>query len=171
MVDSEQGITNLQRAKDVIVDASYAKQWFVTLVKCGGRDGKHMTLKSRYSRQHLRSIYQETINFWLKPMAAFQTHHYGYGSKRGLNAQKAEEYGSHDKTFWNCSRRHDAYCCMLNANIVCQTRCWKGDIWRACQTKIGSNPEIGFWKLRRYSCPPVWYTCCFFGGWKNSSSR
>ena len=131
MVDSSKGITNLHVPSDVIVDASMP-----AMIRSGGKmwdsnghtdDTKAVMPESTYAR-----IYQEMINF-CKTNGAFDPTTMGTVPNVGLMAKKAEEYGSHDKTY-ECEpglmRVVDA-----GGNVLMQHEVEKGDIWRACQTK------------------------------------
>ena len=132
MVDSVKGITNLHIPSDVIVDASMpamirngGKMW--------GRDGKEKDTKAVMPESTYARIYQEVINF-CKTNGAFDPTTMGSVPNVGLMAQKAEEYGSHDKTF-----EMSADGCMRvvlgDGTLLMQHQVEKGDIWRACQTK------------------------------------
>ena len=97
MVDSDKGITNLHVPSDVIVDASMPAM-IRNSGRMWGRDGKpHDTLAMIPDRNYA-GIYQATIEF-CKQHGAFDPATMGNVSNVGLMAQKAEEYGSHDKTF------------------------------------------------------------------------
>ncbi|RKZ69207.1 MAG: NADP-dependent isocitrate dehydrogenase [Gammaproteobacteria bacterium] len=132
MVDPTEGITNLHSPNNVIVDASIP-----AMIRNGGKmrsphgklkDTKAVMPESTYAR-----IYQEMINF-CKTHGSFNPATMGTVPNVGLMAQKAEEYGSHDKTFEmpfsGIARivNHDGEV-MLEQNVE------KGDIWRMCQTK------------------------------------
>ena len=132
MVDSDKGISNLHVPSDVIVDASMP-----AMIRLGGKmwgtDGKLKDTKAVIPERTYATIYQEVINF-CKHHDAFDPTTMGTVPNVGLMAQKAEEYGSHDKTF------------ELQANgivrvvddagqVLLEHKVEKGDIWRMCQTK------------------------------------
>ena len=132
MVDSDKGITNLHVPSDVIVDASMpaairasGKMW--------GSDGKLHDTKAMIPDRCYAQIFQETILF-CKQNGAFDVTTMGNVSNVGLMAQKAEEYGSHNKTFVmndaGTMKVVDASGATLMSHKV-----ELGDIWRMCQTK------------------------------------
>ena len=132
MVDSVKGITNLHVPSDVIVDASMP-----AMIRNGGQmwgpDGKAKDCKAVMPESTYSTIYQEMINF-CKTNGAFDPTVCGTVPNVGLMAKKAEEYGSHDKTF-----EVDAVGTMRVVNaagdVLMQHDVEPGDIWRACQTK------------------------------------
>jgi len=132
MVNSDKGITNLHVPSDVIVDASMP-----AMIRTSGQmwnaadetqDAKAVIPDSSYA-----GIYQATIDF-CKKHGAFDPTTMGTVPNVGLMAQKAEEYGSHDKTFEIPS---DGSVSVIDSegNILITHDVEKGDIWRACQTK------------------------------------
>lgn len=133
MVDSDKGITNLHVPSDVIVDASMP-----AMIRVGGKmwgtDGKLKDTKAVIPDSCYATIYQEVINF-CKHHDAFDPTTMGTVQNVGLMAQKAEEYGSHDKTFELPSDGtvrvvdEDGKVILQHENLE------KGDIWRMCQTK------------------------------------
>ena len=132
MVDSDRGITNLHVPSDVIVDASMpaairasGKMW--------GTDGQLHDTKAMIPDRCYAEIFQETIEF-CKENGAFNVQTMGSVSNVGLMAQKAEEYGSHDKTFI----LEDAGTVrVINqaGETILEHAVEVGDIWRMCQTK------------------------------------
>tara|TARA_R110001592_G_scaffold177076_2_gene417228 strand:- start:25734 stop:27962 length:2229 start_codon:yes stop_codon:yes gene_type:complete len=132
MVDSEKGITNLHVPSDVIVDASMP-----AMIRVGGQmwgmDGKLKDTKAVIPERTYATIYQEVINF-CKHHDAFDPTTMGTVPNVGLMAQKAEEYGSHDKTF---ELSADGVVRVLDEDgkVLMEHRVEKGDIWRMCQTK------------------------------------
>jgi len=132
MVDSVKGITNLHVPSDVIVDASMP-----AMIRNGGKmwgpDGKSKDCKAVMPESTYSTIYQEMICF-CKTHGAFDPTTMGTVPNVGLMAKKAEEYGSHDKTFEieaeGVMRVVDA-----DGNVLMQHNVEAGDIWRACQTK------------------------------------
>ncbi|MDG2222661.1 MAG: NADP-dependent isocitrate dehydrogenase [Rubripirellula sp.] len=132
MVDSDRGITNLHVPSDVIIDASMP-----AAIRSSGRmwgpDGQLHDMKAVIPDRCYAGIYQATIED-CKQNGAFDVTTMGTVSNVGLMAQKAEEYGSHDKTFElpaaGTVRVVDASGSVLMEHAVQQ-----GDIWRMCQTK------------------------------------
>ncbi|MCG6937946.1 MAG: NADP-dependent isocitrate dehydrogenase [Gammaproteobacteria bacterium] len=132
MVNSDKGITNLHVPSDVIVDASMP----AALRSSGqmwGTDGKLHDTKAMIPDRCYAGIYQQVIDF-CKQHGAFDVTTMGNVSNVGLMAQKAEEYGSHDKTFEipadGTVRVSDAA-----GNTLLEHKVEQGDIWRMCQTK------------------------------------
>ncbi|MFT6404573.1 MAG: isocitrate dehydrogenase [Marinomonas primoryensis] len=157
MVDSDKGITNLHVPSDVIVDASMPAM-IRNSGKMWGRDGKAHDAKAVIPDSTYARIYQETINF-CKTNGAFDPVTMGTVPNVGLMAQKAEEYGSHDKTFEIAAagtmRIVDA-----NGIIVMQHAVEKGDIWRACQTKdapIRDWVKLGVTRARQSDTPAIFW--------------
>src|SRR5690606_36137351 len=97
MVDSDKGITNLHFPNDVIIDASMPAA-IRTSGQMWGTDGKSHDTKFMIPDRNYATIYQEVIDF-CKTNGAFDPKTMGTVPNIGLMAQKAEEYGSHDKTF------------------------------------------------------------------------
>jgi isocitrate dehydrogenase len=132
MVDSDKGITNLHVPSDVIVDASMP-----AAIRASGqmwnKDGKQQDTNFVIPDRCYAGIYAETINF-CKKNGAFDPRTMGSVPNVGLMAQKAEEYGSHDKTFeipkTGTVRVSDA-----SGHVLFEHAVEAGDIWRACQTK------------------------------------
>ncbi|MGP4842969.1 NADP-dependent isocitrate dehydrogenase [Marinobacter sp. 1Y8] len=132
MVDSVKGITNLHVPSDVIVDASMPAM-IRNSGKMWARDGKLKDTKAVMPESTYATIYQEAINF-CKTHGAFDPTTMGTVPNVGLMAQKAEEYGSHDKTY---EIKEDGVVRILDGdgNTLTEHNVEKGDIWRACQTK------------------------------------
>lgn len=132
MVDSVKGITNLHVPSDVIVDASMPAM-IRNSGKMWARDGKLKDTKAVMPESTYATIYQEVINF-CKTHGAFDPTTMGTVPNVGLMAQKAEEYGSHDKTF---EIPEDGIVRVIaeGGSILTEHKVEKGDIWRACQTK------------------------------------
>ena len=132
MVNSDKGITNLHVPSDVIIDASMP-----VVVRDSGRmwnaEGKLQDTKAVIPDSSYADLYQEVIAF-CKERGQFDPTTMGSVSNVGLMAKKAEEYGSHDKTFEIAApgtvRVVDASGATLTEHAV-----QPGDIWRACQTK------------------------------------
>ena len=132
MVNSDKGITNLHVPSDVIIDASMPAA-IRTSGQMWGKDGKLHDTKAIIPDRNYAGIYQATIDY-CKEHGAFDPTTMGNVSNVGLMAQKAEEYGSHDKTFEipanGVVRVVDAAGTTLLEHKVKQ-----GDIWRMCQTR------------------------------------
>ncbi len=132
MVDSDRGITNLHVPSDIIIDASMP-----AMIRTSGQmwnpAGEQQDAKATIPDSSYAELYDETIEF-CKQHGAFDPTTMGTVPNVGLMAQKAEEYGSHDKTFEIASagtvRVVDAAGTVLMDHEV-----EAGDIWRACQTK------------------------------------
>ncbi|MBJ7536680.1 NADP-dependent isocitrate dehydrogenase [Marinomonas transparens] len=157
MVDSDKGITNLHVPSDVIVDASMPAM-IRNSGKMWGRDGKAHDAKAVMPESTYARIYQETINF-CKTNGAFDPVTMGTVPNVGLMAQKAEEYGSHDKTF---EMQADGVMRIVDAkgNVLMQHNVEKGDIWRACQTKdapIRDWVKLGVTRARQSDTPAVFW--------------
>ncbi|WP_028489946.1 NADP-dependent isocitrate dehydrogenase [Thiothrix lacustris] len=132
MVDSDKGITNLHAPNDVIVDASMP-----AMIRNGGKmwgvDGKLKETKAVIPESTFARIYQEMIGF-CKTNGAFDPTTMGSVPNVGLMAQKAEEYGSHDKTF-EITTPGTARVVDEQGKVLMQHQVETGDIWRTCQTK------------------------------------
>ncbi len=132
MVDSDRGITNLHVPSDVIIDASMPAA-IRTSGQMWGPDGKPGDTKAIIPDRCYAGVYQATIDF-CKQNGAFDPSTMGSVANVGLMAQKAEEYGSHDKTFEipaaGTVRVVDA-----SGQTLMEHAVGKGDIWRSCQTK------------------------------------
>jgi isocitrate dehydrogenase len=131
MVNSDKGITNLHVPSDVIIDASMP-----AMIRTSGRmwdkDGKARDTKAVIPDRSYSGIYEATINF-CKEHGALDPTTMGSVSNVGLMAQKAEEYGSHDKTFhMKASGRVDV---MVGDTILLSQEVEAGDLFRMCQVK------------------------------------
>lgn len=132
MVDSTKGISNLHTPNEVIVDASMP-----AMIRSGGKmwgaDGKLKETKAVMPESTFARIYQEMINF-CKTHGAFDPTTMGTVPNVGLMAQKAEEYGSHDKTF---EMTADGFVRIVNdvGQTLLELGVEDGDIWRMCQVK------------------------------------
>jgi isocitrate dehydrogenase len=133
MVDSDKGITNLHVPSDVIVDASMP-----AMIRSGGKmwnaHGKLRDTKAVIPDTSYATIYQEVINF-CKHHDAFDPTTMGTVSNVGLMAKKAEEYGSHDKTFTVPSDGKMQVVDQHGEILLQHENIEKGDIWRMCQVK------------------------------------
>jgi isocitrate dehydrogenase len=132
MVNSDKGITNLHVPSDIIIDASMPAA-IRTSGKMWGPDGElHDTLAIIPDRCYA-DVYQETIDF-CKQHGAFDPGTMGSVPNVGLMAQKAEEYGSHDKTF-EISSAGTIRVVNAAGDTLLSHEVEKGDIWRMCQVK------------------------------------
>jgi isocitrate dehydrogenase len=132
MVNSDKGITNLHVPSDVIVDASMPAA-IRSSGKMWGPDGKLHDTKAMIPDRNYAGIYQAVMEF-CKQNGAFDVATMGNVSNVGLMAQKAEEYGSHDKTF-EIAVNGTVQVSDAAGNTVIEHKVNKGDIWRMCQTK------------------------------------
>jgi isocitrate dehydrogenase len=143
MVDSDKGITNLHVPSDVIIDASMPAMirgmdglgggMWCPDSKPGARDSKLMDTKAAIPDRCYAGVFKAAVDF-CKEHGAFDPAKMGSVPNVGLMAQKAEEYGSHDKTF---EAKSDGKIRVVRSNgqVVFEHTVEKGDIWRACQTK------------------------------------
>jgi len=132
MVNSDKGITNLHVPSDVIIDASMpaairfsGQMW--------GKDGELHATKALIPDRSYAGTFQATIDF-CKQHGAFDVTTMGTVSNVGLMAQKAEEYGSHDKTF-EIPAKGSVRVTDETGTILLEHAVEAGDIWRMCQTK------------------------------------
>ncbi len=132
MVDSDKGITNLHVPSDVIIDASMPAM-IRTSGQMWNRYNKTEDTKAIIPDSSYAGIYSATINF-CKENGAFDPTTMGTVPNVGLMAQKAEEYGSHDKTF-EIQSAGVVKVTDSEGNILTQHNVEEGDIWRMCQTK------------------------------------
>ena len=132
MVDSDRGITNLHVPSDVIVDASMPAA-IRSSGKMWGADGKLHDTKAMIPDRSYAEIFQETIDY-CKENGAFDVKTMGSVSNVGLMAQKAEEYGSHNKTFI-IEETGTVRVVNKAGKTLLEHPVANGDIWRMCQTK------------------------------------
>ncbi|MEL0067765.1 MAG: NADP-dependent isocitrate dehydrogenase [Gammaproteobacteria bacterium] len=132
MVNSDKGITNLHVPSDVIIDASMpacirnsGKMW--------GPDGQLKDTKAVIPDRSYAGVYQATIDF-CKENGALDPKTMGTVPNVGLMAQKAEEYGSHDKTF-EIAAAGTMKVVDADGNVLMSHTVAEGDIWRMCQVK------------------------------------
>ncbi|WP_139959519.1 NADP-dependent isocitrate dehydrogenase [Flavicella sediminum] len=132
MVNSDKGITNLHVPSDVIIDASMP-----AMIRTSGKmwniDGKAQDTKALIPDRCYAGVYQETIDF-CKKNGAFDPTTMGTVPNVGLMAQKAEEYGSHDKTF-QIAAAGTVKVTDANGTVLLEQEVEAGDIFRACQVK------------------------------------
>jgi isocitrate dehydrogenase len=161
MVDSDRGITNLHVPSDVIVDASMP-----AAIRSSGQmwnargelqDAKFVIPDSSYA-----ALYAETVDF-CREHGAFDPTTMGTTPNVGLMAQKAEEYGSHDKTFEIAAAgtvrvvRNDGD---GSGTVLLEHQVAEGDVWRACQTKdapIRNWVELAVSRARATGAPAVFW--------------
>jgi len=132
MVNSDKGITNLHVPSDVIIDASMPAA-IRSSGKMWGPDGQLHDTKAMIPDRCYAGVYQATIDF-CKEHGAFDPATMGSTSNVGLMAQKAEEYGSHDKTF-EIPAKGTVRVTDAAGNLLMEHGVEPGDIWRMCQTK------------------------------------
>ena len=132
MVNSDKGITNLHVPSDVIIDASMP-----AMIRTSGQmwnaKGEAQDTKAIIPDSSYAGVYKATIDF-CKKHGAFDPTTMGSVSNVGLMAQKAEEYGSHDKTF-EIQSRGRVEVIDQNNNVLISHQVEEGDIWRMCQVK------------------------------------
>ncbi len=132
MVNSDKGITNLHVPSDVIIDASMP-----AMIRNSGqmwnKDGKSQDTKAIIPDRSYAGVYEATIDF-CKANGALNPKTMGSVPNVGLMAQKAEEYGSHDKTF-QLSSNGTVNVKDANGNVLMSQTVEAGDIFRMCQTK------------------------------------
>jgi isocitrate dehydrogenase len=157
MVDSVKGITNLHIPSDVIVDASMP-----AMIRNSGHmwgpDGKPKDTKAVMPESTYARIYQEMINF-CKTHGAFDPTTMGTVPNVGLMAMKAEEYGSHDKTF-EMSEDGIMRVVAEGGTVLMGHKVEKGDIWRACQTKdaaIRDWVKLAVTRARQSETPAIFW--------------
>ena len=131
MVNSEKGITNLHVPSDVIIDASMPAM-IRTSGQMWNKAGKGQDTKAVIPDRSYAGVYQETIDF-CKKNGAFDPSTMGSVPNVGLMAQKAEEYGSHDKTFEIEGK--GTVRILSGGEVLISHDVEQGDIWRMCQTK------------------------------------
>ena len=157
MVNSDLGITNLHVSSDIIIDASMP-----AAIRSSGKmwnpDGKLQDMKAVIPDRCYAGIYQETIDF-CKKHGAFDPTTMGSVSNVGLMAQKAEEYGSHDKTFvikanGKVEIRDSSSLVLLEQDVE------EGDLFRACQVKdapIKNWIELAVDRARKTGNPAIFW--------------
>ena len=157
MVDSDKGITNLHVPSDVIIDASMpaairtsGQMWN----KAGEQQDTNFVIPDRC----YAGVYAETVDF-CKKNGAFDPRSMGTVPNVGLMAQKAEEYGSHDKTF---EIPHDGTVRVVDAAgaVIFEHSVEQGDIWRACQAKdapIRDWVKLAVTRARATNTPAIFW--------------
>ena len=157
MVNSDKGITNLHVPSDVIVDASMP-----AMIRDGGRmwnaQGELQDTKAVLPDRCYASIYQAVIDD-CKAYGAFDPATMGSVPNVGLMAQKAEEYGSHDKTF-QMPGAGTVRVVDEAGKVLMEHRVGAGDIWRMCQTKdapIRDWVKLAVTRARLSNTPAVFW--------------
>jgi len=157
MVDSDKGITNLHVPSDIIIDASMP-----AAIRASGQmwgpDGKQKDTKFVIPDRSYAGVYKETIDF-CRTHGAFDPRTMGTVPNVGLMAQKAEEYGSHDKTFEIPS---DGVVTVVDENdtILLEQPVETGDIFRMCQVKdapIRNWVKLAITRARATGAPAVFW--------------
>jgi len=157
MVNSDNGITNLHVPSDVIIDASMP-----AMIRTSGQmwnaEGNPQDAKTVIPDSSYAGVYAATIDF-CKEHGAFDPTTMGTVPNVGLMAQKAEEYGSHDKTFEIPS---DGTVRVLDSsgNVLTEHAVEARDVWRACQAKdapIRNWVELAVSRARATGSPAVFW--------------
>jgi len=158
MVDSAKGITNFHSPSDVIVDASMP-----AMIRIGGKmwgaDGRPKDTKAVMPESTFARIYQEMINF-CKTNGNFDPTTMGTVPNVGLMAQKAEEYGSHDKTFEISEDGVANITDLATGEVLLSQNVEKGDIWRMCQVKdapIRDWVKLAVTRARNSNTPAIFW--------------
>jgi isocitrate dehydrogenase len=158
MVDSSRGITNLHVPSDVIIDASMP-----AAIRSSGQmwnaDDKQQDTKFVIPDSSYAPLYAETVEF-CKANGAFDPATMGTTPNVGLMAQKAEEYGSHDKTFEIAVAGTVRVVDAATGSVKLEHAVEAGDIWRACQTKdapIRNWVELAVTRARATGAPAVFW--------------
>ncbi|MEJ2230071.1 MAG: NADP-dependent isocitrate dehydrogenase [Nitrospirales bacterium] len=157
MVDSDKGITNLHVPSDIIIDASMAAA-LRTSGKMWGPDGKEHDMKAIIPDRSYAGIYQAVVDF-CRENGEFDPSTMGSVPNVGLMAQKAEEYGSHDKTF-EAPGKGVIRVIDGAGKVLFQHEVEKGDIWRSCYTtdiSIKDWVKLAVNRARASSTPVVFW--------------
>jgi len=157
MVDSDRGITNLHVPSDVIVDASMP-----AMIRTSGQmwnaDGDQQDAKAVIPDSSYAALYAETIAF-CRAHGAFDPATMGTTPNVGLMAQKAEEYGSHDKTF-EIEAAGSVRVVDSSGATLLEHDVEPGDIWRGCQTKdaaVADWVRLAVERARETGAPAVFW--------------
>jgi len=158
MVNSEKGITNLHVPSDIIIDASMP-----AMIRNSGQmwnaEGNLQDTKAIIPDSSYAGVYEATIDF-CKKHGAFDPRTMGTVPNVGLMAQKAEEYGSHDKTF---EIKKDGFVSVIDIQTgeeLLKHKVEKGDIWRMCQVKdapIQDWVKLAVTRARESNTPAVFW--------------
>lgn len=158
MVNSDKGITNLHVPSDVIIDASMP-----AMIRNSGQmwnaQGQPQDTKALIPDSSYSGVYQATIDF-SKKHGAFDPRTMGTVPNVGLMAQKAEEYGSHDKTF---EIQNAGTVSVVESNtgvVLTNHKVAPGDIWRMCQVKDAAVKDwvkLAVQRARKSNTPAVFW--------------
>ncbi|HFQ5431351.1 TPA: NADP-dependent isocitrate dehydrogenase [Vibrio vulnificus] len=157
MVDSDRGITNLHVPSDVIVDASMPAMLRAS-GQMWGPDGKQKDTKALIPDRCYAGVYQAVIDF-CKEHGAFDPTTMGSVPNVGLMAQKAEEYGSHDKTFI-LDAAGTVKVVTTDGTVLLEQAVEEGDIFRMCQVKdapIQDWVKLAVTRARASGAPAVFW--------------
>ncbi len=157
MVDSDRGITNLHVPSDIIIDASMP-----AAIRASGQmwgpDGKQKDTKFMIPDRNYAGVFQSVIEF-CKKHGAFDPRTMGTVPNVGLMAQKAEEYGSHDKTF-TLAEAGTVRVVNTAGDVVLSHEVEEGDIWRMCQAKdapIQDWVKLAVTRARATNTPAIFW--------------
>jgi isocitrate dehydrogenase len=157
MVDSDRGITNLHVPSDVIIDASMP-----AMIRASGQmwnaAGEQQDAKAVIPDSSYAALYAETIEH-CREHGAFDPATMGTTPNVGLMAQKAEEYGSHDKTF-EIEAAGTVRIVDAAGTTLLEHEVEPGDIWRACQTKdapVADWVRLAVERARATGAPAVFW--------------
>lgn len=157
MVDSDRGITNLHVPSDVIIDASMPAALRAS-GQMWGPDGKQKDTKFMIPDRNYAGVFQSVVTY-CKANGAFDPRTMGTVPNVGLMAQKAEEYGSHDKTFI-LSQAGTVNVVDAQGNVLMSHSVEEGDIWRMCQTKdipIQDWVKLAVTRARATNVPAIFW--------------
>ncbi len=157
MVDSDKGITNLHVPSNIIIDASMPAA-IRTSGQMWGPDGKLADTRAMIPDRCYAGIYDVVIQF-CKEHGAFDVATMGNVCNIGLMAQKAEEYGSHDKTF-EIAAPGKVRVSDENGDVLLEHDVNTGDIWRMCQTKdlpIRDWVKLAVHRARQTALPTIFW--------------
>ncbi|MGB5360442.1 MAG: NADP-dependent isocitrate dehydrogenase, partial [Eudoraea sp.] len=158
MVNSEKGITNLHVPSDIIIDASMPAM-IRTSGQMWNKEGKLQDTKAIIPDSSYAGVYKATIDF-CKKNGAFDPRTMGTVPNVGLMAQKAEEYGSHDKTFEIKKSGFVSVIDKLTGEELLKHKVEAGDIWRMCQVKdapIQDWVKLAVSRARTSNTPAVFW--------------
>ena len=157
MVDSDRGITNLHVPSDVIIDASMPAALRAS-GQMWGPDGQQKDTKFMIPDRNYAGVFQSVVTY-CKANGAFDPRTMGTVPNVGLMAQKAEEYGSHDKTFI-LAESGTVNVVDAQGNILMSHAVGEGDIWRMCQTKdvpIQDWVKLAVTRARATNTPAIFW--------------
>ena len=157
MVDSDKGITNLHVPSDIIIDASMPAA-IRTSGQMWNKDGKLQDTNFVIPDRCYAGVYRETVDF-CRENGAFDPRTMGTVPNVGLMAQKAEEYGSHDKTF-EIPEAGTVRVVDASGTVILEHAVEEGDIWRACQAKdapIRDWVKLAVTRARATGAPAIFW--------------